>query len=248
MATGTKTVANGDFLAIVWDMTARGGTDLVRVSGLTQLYTDSSPNNVISRYINSAWAHAISGTPTAVIEFDDGTLGWLTLTTTYAVPTTVAVNVDTGTRDEYGNLIKPKFACKCGGADAFLTPAAGGTFEICLYEDPLGTPILMEAQPIEAVDFSGAGYTRVVFDTEHILIPANTYAVTIRPTSATETSISHFDLVPALAIASGLSSDDCYAVARLNNTGAFADFNGGTAKSRRIRLSALITSIKASQA
>lgn len=68
---GTKTISHGQKIAVVFDMTARAGSDSVILSA-----GNPSANNlpVNNRYIASAWATGSGTKPNVIITSDDGTL------------------------------------------------------------------------------------------------------------------------------------------------------------------------------
>jgi hypothetical protein len=67
------------------------------------------------------------------------------------------------------------------------------------------------------------------------VLSANTpYAVTIRPTTTNTLRSFYTDVYEAAHWLTWGTPLDCYAVRRLDNTGAFSDDNGGTAKTRRM--------------
>ena len=251
MSTGTKTISHGDFVAISINMSARGGADSVVVSFSLPLENATTPMPVTSTYIASTWAR-VSGVGSAVIEFDDGTFGWLDssleLTPIYSSNSLVSVshNVSTGTADEYGNLIRFPVACGVHGARFYYAPtSASADYEIILYSNPLGTPVAERTATVDATMLGiTTGICTIMFSSPFVVTASTDYAITIRPTTANSITTSALDHEPVSVLkASGTDNTDCYAVRRLDNTGAFSDYNGGTAKSRRMLLSAVISTI-----
>ena len=250
MSVGTKTITHGDYVAIVMRMHARGGSDVVRVAYAYGLHADATMNmGLVGNLLGGSWASIVSSIA-SYINFDDGTQGFISGLPVTTGGGTVTYNVNTVVRDELGMFFRPPFACKTGGVALYNAYSAGSTFELCLYQNPLSaTPTLLEAAPVDtALLLSNGNNLAIPFVTEHELLPANTYALTVRPTNTTDSVVAYYDMPTATAgLAEGLSADDWYAVSRVDNSGAFADWNNGVAKTRRMHLSLLITAIKASQ-
>lgn len=139
MGTGSKTIAHGDFIAIVLDMTVRNGADSVVVNGLTGINSLRPCGNV---YTSSAWGTptASSFSPLAMITFDDGTLGWIDGT----LPASAIANTtytDGSATDEYGMLFQVPWDCDIdaiGGCFCLVGDTSEAT--LTLYSTPTGTP------------------------------------------------------------------------------------------------------------
>ena len=246
MTSGTKTIAQGDLLTIAAKAVSRAGSDTVRlmaVDGFRDLTFGNMPAVVVSES-GGAFAKQTS-TPSALITFDDGTLGMLRFTSPLVSLTIAAYNVNTGTADEYGNLItltSPAYLSAFATSPGSVYGSAAD-FEFILYSDPLGTPVAEHTLLVDSTQSAGGtfGTGESIWSLPTpVLLDAGTYAVTTRPTTTTniETgqwdahSADHLDLYGPVT---------CYAVRRLNDTGAFADFNGGTAKTRRMEVSVILS-------
>lgn len=240
MESGSKTISHGDKVAIVWEMTARGGTDSVQVTHSTDGQLSDVNFPTLTSYLASTWAK-VNGMPLALIEFDDGTYGVIfggQMQTTGA-GTNVSFSVNTATADEYGNIFSFPFPVVVDGFWAMAVPASNAAdFEVCLYSDPLGTPSLIEAVAVDATQSGTVASMRniaLMFSSPRTLAQNTTYALTVRPTTTTSVTVQHFDMSVGAINMSALGQN-CYAVRRLDNTGAFSDYNGGTAKTRRVAM------------
>jgi len=235
MTTGTKTIAHGDLIAITFAMTALGGADSVAVSVVGTDITQNLPaviNNTTGSYVRSSVS-----LPNAYIVFNDGSIGWIYGSHfTSVVPSLVTVASDTATADEYGCLILSQHTYNAFGITATVG-ATGNTadFEAILYSDPLGTPVAERTIAVDASTFSGASATRFMglFSVPFAMKANTPYGVSIRPTTTNSLGLYYSDnntVAGGGAIA--VPNATAYAIRRLDNTGAFSDYNGGTAKTR----------------
>lgn len=200
MTSGTKTVTDGDLIAIGVEMPVRGGTDSVSVrTAATQsgMYNTSSPlfpYRVID--IGSGPKKQTSaGGSMFVIEFDDGSLGYVgEFSGVYPGANTTTSNtfhVNSAT-DEYANLFKLPFKCGISGIVAHVTGVSSpDDFEIVLYSDAKGTPAVELTISVDA-DYVGTqnGQYHISFP-EVTLLPGVWYAVAIRPTTTNAVSFSY---------------------------------------------------------
>lgn len=181
MATGTKTITHGDLIAVVIEMTARGGADSVVVQrnnnagSMPYCTTDTGAGPAKS-----------STTPIVTIEFDDGTMGWLG-TSSFAclLETSAAVNTGT-TPDEIALVFRLPIAATLAGTILDLASiAATDDFEVILYTDPLGTPVAARTVTVDA-DLIGltAGFFEAMFATTLALAANTDYGIALRPTTA----------------------------------------------------------------
>lgn len=248
MATGTKTVAHNDRIAVCFELTVKNGSDLVNVNSNQTAYGSQGYNFPAVMLYVAAFARLVCN-PATVIEFDDGTLGWFANScVTLAGQGTQAFNQSTGTADEYGNIFTPLVPMRAVGICANVNVgAATPDFELCLYSDPLNIGVgiaLVDKIVVDATQLgSVAGSTGVVdmaFATEQVLAAGTSYGITIRPTTANNVTTSWQDVVdPAHWKVMGLD-DTCYAIRRLDNSGGFADYNNGTPKTRRMNICLLV--------
>lgn len=245
MTTGTKTIAHGALIAIAFDLTARGGTDSILISHniMVNLWGDQGMPQV-SDNVTGTFVRNSTAMPNAYIVFDDGSIGWLFGTYFQSVaPTTQTFNSGTGTADEYGNLLYYPHTFYAFGI-AVLGNYAGTSSdtELLLYSTPLGTPAVQRTITVDATQLgltAGMGHFFHLFSTPYLVKAYTEHAVTIRPTTANNVSIYYTDTNSSVGGKTGSANSNCYAVRRLDNSGAFSDYNGGTAKTRRMSIALL---------
>lgn len=242
MTTGTKTIAHGDLIAITLAMTTRGGTDsiIVILNHMSNYWQDSLLPGVVNNS-SGTWARNVSAIPNAYIIFDDGTIGWLAGTSfTKTSPTVLNYNSGTATADEYGNLLNyPVTFNALGIVLTGYAVNASADFELLLYSTPLGTPVVERTITVDATQLTAVN-SRLrglfLFSTPFLLKANTGYAITLRPTTTNNIGIYYHDVNNSTGGKAGSPNSYCYAVRRLDNTGAFSDYNGGTAKTRAMSI------------
>lgn len=132
---GTKTVANGDFIAMAVQMTARGGADSIQVAGGV---TDQTYHRPAATQLLSSTYTALGRSPIAIITFSDGALGYFYGSNVSSTQSSRTWNSGSATK-EYGQLYKLPFPVNVYGLYGWAAPTAD--FDIVLYSDPLGTPV-----------------------------------------------------------------------------------------------------------
>jgi hypothetical protein len=162
MGTGTKTISHGDYIAIVFDMTARAGSDQVNI-----IYNNWSTNNPFGQrpgtvtFNGSTWANAAQNYPYCYITFDDGTLGIIDfmypLSTIWQVGTTEGWS-DSSNPDERGCLFQTPWDCKVDGFAWGNAGSYGANSDgvWTLYSDPLGTPTSLASVTINGESMAGS--------------------------------------------------------------------------------------------
>ena len=235
MASGTKTITHGDVISIGLAMTTRNAPDSVQVASMPTPTTRNFP--AVTTNTSGSYA-SVQVAPSAVITFDDSTKGWIYGSDLHTTQNTaVAVNVDTGTADEYGNIIIPKQPFLVTGARMMLDINLTANFEVILYSDPLGTPVAERTITFDAETSGTSALNQILFMfTTPFLMRANsTYCLAFRPTTTTNNSCYYCDGVEGAALLHAPNAQ-AYACRRIGNSGAFSDFNGGTAKTRIMQM------------
>lgn len=188
MATGSKTVTNGELVSIVFDMTARGGTDQFTLA--QQSYWGNNPGlPVANGYSTGAWG-AGYGANQCVIEFDDGTLGVFEGVNPTSSISGEMFSSATNPK-ERGNNIRLPFSAKVSGykLPALYIASATSDFKISLYSDPKGIPALVPGSQIivNAEQTGRAGYAgshEFVLPSEITLTKNADYALIVEATGA----------------------------------------------------------------
>jgi hypothetical protein len=148
MSSGTKTLADGDLIAIVAEMTVLAGADSVSV-GTTASGIVTNTGGIGFPYGTADTGSLAKNTQFylyAVISFDDGTTGWI-LGAPLIRNALSTTNFNSGSVfDEYCSMFSVPFKIRISGVsvEALNIAAATDTFEVILYQDPLGTPIPLD--------------------------------------------------------------------------------------------------------
>lgn len=195
MEVGSKTLSHGDRVSIVSTMTARGGADSVVVARLTAITTEAPG---LPYGTNNTGSDAKSqDLLMAMIEFDDGTYGWVDLAVPLCATALSAQAVDSDdSPDEYAAIFKLVYRAGVSTIGLYLTNiAAGDDFELVLYSDPLGTPAVIEAVSVDP-DYliTTAPVVSVQLASVAVLEPNTYYAIALRPTTTNAISLGYHDL------------------------------------------------------
>lgn len=236
MGTGTKTISHGDEIAIGLELTARGGSDTVAVRGYAYGDLLSNASNYPYTTVDAGAGPARNQTAqiSAVIEFDDDTLGWIEPGFVHPnVPNVTATSgFNTGsTPDEYAGLFQIPFKCRIRGCYSYVgSLATTDNFEMILYSDAEGTPV---AERTIAIDPNYTGSASAMgqywrnFATPFTLTPSNSqwYAIAIRPTTANSITYGYLDLTTGYNHFKTMFpfGTTCKMSSRSNQTGAFTE-------------------------
>ena len=183
MGSGTKTITHGDLVAVVLEMTARGGADSVGVvRGDPSTSQSAMPYGTADTGSGPA---KINSLPFITVQFDDGTLGFFS-TSGFACKVQNATAIGTGsTPDENALVFRLPFPAVASGLYARLASVStANDIELILYSAPLGTPVAERtiAQDMDLVSAS-EHFSRPFTSTYNL--QANTdYAIAFRPTTA----------------------------------------------------------------
>jgi hypothetical protein len=225
METGTKTIAHGDYIAIVIEMTARGGSDVVSVGSDADLDT-------LLPYVTNDTGSGPAKTPSwpmFTIIFDDGTVGWLGEDTfAWSVAANTAFNSGS-TPDEYCQLVQYPWDFEATGIVMYLSGIAStDDFEGILYSDPLGTPSAVETVTVDASEnFANAAaqacFIHLPFTALRTITRNTRYGIAIRPTTANSVQLMQLSLGDAAVRAVLPLGTNVSLGSRTNQTGAFSE-------------------------
>ena len=150
---GSKTIANGDFIAMAVQMTAKGGSDSIQVANTGAAVMQRPTTTQVSA---SAYG-SFGGMPNCIITFADGAIGYFYGSIVFSTLTNRAWNNSAATK-EYGQLFQLPFPCKVHGLIGFCLTAAGtADFSVALYSNPLGTPVAEKTIAVDANSFTATG-------------------------------------------------------------------------------------------
>jgi hypothetical protein len=142
---GTKTLSTGDLIAVVFDMTNRGGvSDSVVLTSATHLSSGFFP--VTNAYAAAAWgATGVGFLAGAFFIANDGTLGWLDGQMPHGFVAALTWT-DGSATDEYGMIFQVPFDCKVDALACTMRTVDGTSdFIMSLYSTPEATPAVMAA-------------------------------------------------------------------------------------------------------
>jgi hypothetical protein len=222
MTSGTKTIAHGDRVALVGELTARAGADSI-------IFIRSSTQGVSVPYstadTGSGPAKGTFGLPFITLVFDDGTVGWLD-NHPAAVATTSSTFSSSSTPDEYALVFQIPFRSAAVGLMCFLSSvAATDDFELILYSDPLGTPVAERTltQDADLLEITaGQMYSRP-FTSAYTLEPNTNYAIALRPTTTNTLAFYRYQYNTGNGALRGTTAlgTNWSQYTRSDNTGAF---------------------------
>jgi hypothetical protein len=197
MSAGSKSVSHGDLIAVVFDMTARGGADSVIIRGAGR--PDSSSINAVLRPkfvgFTGSWFGTVLSHPYCFIEFDDGTLGVLAGSPLVAAATTEAFQ-DSTNPDERALLFQVPFQCKVDALALRMASAdANSDSTLTLYETPLGTPNSLASVSLTGQNLvAGTGAVIVPLASEVTLAADTDYALALKGAGTSNVTLSAMTL------------------------------------------------------
>lgn len=248
MESGTKTLSHGQLVSIGFQLSVRNGADSLIISSITSDNAVGGRCNMPATTLKTGGTFAVvlAVVPNVGIEFDDGTVAWLMGAENLDDVSTVAANVDSATADEYGNFIQLPAPMTIHGISAVLSIAADtADFEALVYSDPLGTPTLVASRTIDATQLAstGAGAHQFLFSTPVLLQKDTPYAFTLRPITTGNITYRFNEFGDAKFNKLNGLNGNAYSVRRIDNAGAFSDYNVNGAKTRIMQMSALLQTL-----
>lgn len=190
MESGTKSLAHGDKVSVVCDMTARGGSDVFAA----RMSAGVIGIPAISHNTSSTWV-AVNGSPICLIEFDDGTLATLSGAMTRRTQTDEAFQ-DSTNPDERGLIFQVPFSCKISGFWLSAAGAATADFSLKFYSDPLGTPSAIATITMLGEQFPHSNATveapiqiELASGSEIELSPNTDYCLAVKATGSSNVSL-----------------------------------------------------------
>lgn len=228
---GSKSVAHGELVAVVFDLIARGVSDSIIVQGMTSDGYCVWP--AVRGYTTSWQNFSNSPLPLLMLEADDGAKGILagglyckTFSSGAACSATFTFT-SSSSPDEYGLIFQVPFRCKVGGCIVVMgtDAATAADATLRLYATPLGTPSALVSKTLYGEQSVGGTDDRprhYMFSSEVILEPNTDYCLALEATSTGNIEFGYIEFGDASHRACmGLAN--CRRGSRTNGTGAFTE-------------------------
>ena len=225
METGTKNITEGDLVAISIEMTSRGGVDSVNLTrkSTTGQLQHQVPYSTIDG--GAGPVKSITSPTSFVIEFNDGSFGYMKDLFPYVFNTSTLFN-SSSSPDEYALVFTLPVASTLESVEAYVQFATSVAVDIVVYSDPLGTPVVEHSIsiPVALTSNGGGGnfgLTNVPIVPGVQLEAGVPYAVSIKPTTTSNTGIGLLSLTnPDIREVTALGTN-WYVGTRTDATGAF---------------------------
>lgn len=229
MESGTKTIADGDLVAVVIELTNRAGADTVSVS-LTNTFALGPSGFPYGTVDGGAGPTKTTNALQLVIKFDDGTYGWiegLAPITGDTLTSTGSYN-SSSTPDEYAAIFTVAVDMEVAAFGIGLASVVSGDdCEFHFYSDPLGSPSVIETITMDA-DLVGAGSSTtahvVKLAAPYTVLAGVAYGLSVRPTGAGGVVFRYHDLGSAFSFLKNTQAFSTIKMgSRSNQTGAFSE-------------------------
>jgi len=248
METGTKTLTHGEIYSIVIELVSRGGADSVALARVTPSSNFAPSANALLPYGTTDAGSLVKSTNCllAMIEFDDGTVGWIDGLGVPVVSNTRITYAANSATDEYCAVFTPAFTCEVDAIGLDVSDVdSGDDFELILYTDPLGTPsatVTLAIDPDITNSSGGATGIFIAAITPTTLTAGVTYGVAARPTTNNSITFGYVDFIASTTEKwknSSLFGSTLKAAGRANQTGAFTEVQTYYAPMLFLRISKL---------
>lgn len=221
-SSGSKTIANGDLVALAVQMTARGGSDLVQVGYAATADLLLRPS--VTSYTSGLYAGQ-TGVPNCIITFADGAFGWFEGSDIAKARNTLIWN-NGSAPSEYGQLFQLPFPVRaCGIYSKIATLASSRNFDAILYSDPLGTPVVQRTASVDANTISNINgfFFRELFSSPYDVAANQSIGVVLKPRTSSSIQAYSKTLNNAAHRIADVWGTSGYGISR--SSGAFANIN-----------------------
>lgn len=224
LTTGTKTITDGDLLAVVIEFTARGGADVVRPIKIN--LTSGLPYNTADAGSGPA---KDASAPSVTIEFADGTIGYFSDDSVALAQTAVSFNSGSAP-DEVASLFQLSIAVRIDGVYMTIGELdSGETGNVTVYETPTSTPNALATVAVDpdvtALATSTIGRHEFRLGTTLDLSADTTYAVAYGATSAGGRNYGQTNLPSAACRKAWAFGSTLQGGGRVNGSGAFGSLS-----------------------
>lgn len=225
------TVTRGQKIALVVDIPSFTAGDSVTISHLDPTVALGLPYG-----LSATGSRQFSGLPILVPHYTDGYAPIAEWYPAVDSVNTVAYHVNTAVADEWGLALQLEGPIKLDALLARLVVTAAGDFEVVVY-DAADTILGGGAATYDGDVFSAAGSTRFCrLQTKSITeLAANTlYRITIRPTTTNSVTLAYWTFNSAALMQGTVAGgDNFYMTSRVNQAGAWTNYNNVTDGFRR---------------
>lgn len=238
MESGTKTVNAGDILVVLNTMVSRGGSDSVTPDRQEMQPQGHATYGFPYGVQNTGTPTKVANVTRIVIEFDDGTFGWIdrapSLVQDQAAHTDLTFHSGSAT-DEVAVVFSLNMECAVSGFSWYLGDVeTGDTFELILYSDPLGTPaveVAVAMDPDLGITSVARGHYQALLTTREVLLPNTLYGMAVRPTTTGSITVRYETMTSTSATANraGYPFVSFGLYGRADQSGAFASLASGLA-------------------
>jgi hypothetical protein len=232
MTSGSKTVNDGDTIALSIEMVSRAGSDSVSIRAYNSTFSTipaGFPYRTIDNGVGPT-STAAGASAVGMIEFDDGTIGYIEGAALWPSPSgtsQVFTYNASQTPDEYAVCFQVPFTMSVDSVQAGVSGIdSPDNYEIIIYRDALTTPtaiqtIIGNTENFGTTASSGSYLPIPVTQFE----PGIWYAYSLRPTTANSVVFQYWDLGSGLEKYKQMSpfGSNLLIGARTDQTGAFTE-------------------------
>lgn len=226
MSSGSKSVANGDLVAVVCNFTTRNGADSVQFAGSTRNSGNDAANLPVYVYENPAGTYTSQQTGVNFwVKYDSGRYGF-PIGAVFATQG-LTQNYNNGSSpSRYGNIIKvPVPAKACGFSFNGSLLAAGRTADVILNEEQAdGTFTAIPGATVSLVaDNTSSASNRTIshgFPSCVYLTAEKRYFLEIVPTTANNIAVTYIVTASNAQLGGTLCGANCYRGVRSSSSAA----------------------------
>ncbi len=202
---GTKTLATGDAIAVVWDMLTRTTSSVLITNFLVpDALQRSFPG--INEFIGAAWTktgNVVYGWPKVMLTADDGAIGILNPSIPFSAVAAQESFQDSTNPDERGLLFQVPWDCQAVGwwGDIGFNHVTNSTATLKLYSSPTSSPSFITSRALIPAHTGRAGTAGFIAGgswSSPISLTRNTdYGLTVLATGSDTVGLTHFTLPTA---------------------------------------------------
>ena len=229
MDTGSKTIAHGDMIAVVFKLSLTSGATSIRTAHMADSTAGILSGGVLETPAGTY--NAATAIPNIVITADDGTLGFFMDGFPYSALNQAQNYHNASATKEYGNYISLPYPVVIDGLWAYMAPSTNAAdYSLVIYTDPLAAA----AGPTSVASISfdanrgvvGVNAVKILWQplATPYTLPANTpVVVAAKPDTGTNIDTIYSSVAVAAHLGGHPLGSGCYRVSR-NTIGAGTAF------------------------